>query len=139
MKFAKKLSTLLLFTAGLAVVAHAQGTQATFRLAHDTHIGTGMLPAGEYTVTLAVDGTTKAFIMPVAGHGASGMIALPTTTTDRGACSQSSLTMKRVGSEWSVTSICFAGSQIAVYFPLAPAKSELATAGPVPVLSEAAR
>jgi hypothetical protein len=130
MKFAKKVSFLLTIAAALTYSANALDAQAKFTLAHDAYVGSQVLPAGEYIVTMSEEGTTKAFITPVERSGVS-MIALPVTTDDYATCKQSSLTMQVVGAAWSVSSICFAEPQVALHFPVIEVKTTAAAAPPV--------
>ena len=138
MKFAKKMSLMLSLAAAMAVSAHAQDGQAKFTLPHDAHIGAGVLPAGEYTVTLSLEGITRAIIVP-ANHKGAAVFALPVSTDDFASCKQASVSMQRDGAEWNVRSICFAGPQIALYFAAPTAKATMASAAPAPVAITEAR
>lgn len=122
MKFAKKMSFLLTIAAALTCSANALDAQAKFTLAHDTYVGSQVLPAGEYIVTMSGDGNTKAFITPVDRAGVS-LIALPVNTDDYATCKKSSLTMQVVGAAWSVSSICFAEPRVALHFAVNDAKT----------------
>ena len=125
MKFAKKMS-LVLILATAAFTAHAVDAQAKFKLTHAAHIGTGILPAGEYLVTMYAEGATKAFITP-ADHSGAAIIALPVGTDGYTGCEKSSLIMQVTGSVWNVRSVCFAGSHTTLYFPV-PVEKATATA-----------
>jgi hypothetical protein len=138
MKFAKKLSLSLSLAAAMAVSAHAQDAQAKFTLPHQAHLGEAVLPAGEYTVTLSMEGVTKAIIVPGSRTGA-GMIALPVNTDEYASCKGTSVSMQRDGSEWKVTSICFAEAQTALYFAAPAEKAAVASATPAPVAIAGAR
>jgi hypothetical protein len=131
MTFAKKMSLMLSLTAAMTLSAHAQDAQAKFKLPHDARLGEATLPAGEYTVTLSLEGNTKAYIVP-AGKGAA-MIVLPVSTDEYASCTASSVSMHRSGTAWSVSSICFAEPQIALHFATPGAKEALASAAPAPV------
>lgn len=122
MTFAKKMSLMLSLTAAFALSAHAQDAQAKFKLPHDAQLGEKVLPAGEYTVTLSLEGNAKAYISPT-GKG-SAMIVLPVSTDEYASCTASSVSMHRSGTAWSVSSICFAEPQIALHFA-APADKEM--------------
>jgi len=132
MKFTKKLSLLLSLTAALALSAHAQDAKAKFTLPHDAQIGETVLTAGQYTVTLSLDGITKAMITPVDRDG-QAMFALPMSTDSSANCKATSLSMQRDGADWNVRSICFADAQIALYFAAPGVKTALASAAPAPV------
>ena len=133
MKFAnvKKMSLVLSLGAALALSAHAQDAQAKFKLPHDARLGQTVLPAGEYTVTLSMVGSTRAYIVPE-GKG-SAMFVLPVSTDEYASCSSSSVSMHRSGSAWSVRSICFAEPGIALYFAMPAEKDALASVAPAPV------
>lgn len=126
MKFAKKMSLVLILAAAAASAAHAVDAHAKFKLSHPAHIGAGVLPAGEYMVAMSADGTTKAFITPADRSGAA-VIALPVTTDGYAVCTESSLIMQVSGSSWNVRSVCFADLHTALYFPL-PAGTSTMTA-----------
>ncbi len=132
MKFAKKLSLLFSLGAAMALSAHAQDAQAKFTLPHNAHLGSAVLPAGRYTVTVSFEGITKAFIVP-ADHKGAAMIALPVSTDDYASCKETSVSVQRDGADWAVRSICFAGSNVALYFPAPAEKTALASAAPAPV------
>jgi len=132
MKFAKKMSLLLSLAATMTLSAHAQDAQAKFALPYDARVGEAVLPAGEYTVTLSLDGITKAIIAPVDRKGAA-MFALPVSTDSYASCKTTSVSMQREGAEWSVLSICFAEPQIALYFSAPMEKASVASAAPAPV------
>src|SRR5271170_978775 len=129
MKFAnvKKMSLLLSLAAALSLSAHAQDAQAKFTLPYDARIGEAMLPAGEYTVTLSLDGITKAIITPE-NHAGAAMFALPVSTDSYASCKTTSVSMQREGAEWNVLSICFAEPQIALYFSAPVEKASMASA-----------
>ena len=131
MKLAKKLSLMLSLTAAMTLSAHAQDAQAKFKLPHDARLGNAVLPAGEYTMRLSLEGNAKAYIVP-AGKG-STMIVLPVSTDEYASCSASSVSMQRSGAAWNVRSICFAEPQIALFFAMPAEKEALATAAPAPV------
>lgn len=128
MKFAnlKRSSLVLTLTVAALGTAYAADAQAKFKLNHAARIGTGVLPAGEYMVTMAAEGTTKAFITPADRSGAT-VIVLPVTTDGYASCKQSSLTMQVAGPNWNVRSVCFADFHTALYFPV-PAEKATATA-----------
>jgi len=132
MKFtnAKKMSLMLSLCAAMALSAHAQDAQAKFKLPYDARLGEKVLPAGEYKVTLSLEGNTKAYIVPE-GKGAS-MIVLPVSTDEYASCSESSVSMQRSGKAWSVSSICFAEPQIALYFAKPAEKETVASVAPPP-------
>lgn len=117
MKFAKKLSLLVSLAAAAACSANAVDARAKFTLPHETRVGAGVLPAGEYTVTMSVDGTTKAFIAP-ADRGGVSLIVLPMVTDSHATCAESSLSLERFGSVWNLRSVCFAEPQMSLYFPV---------------------
>ena len=126
MKFAKKMSLVLTLALAALGTAHAADAQAKFKLPHAARIGSGVLPAGEYMVTMASDGTTKAFITPVDRSGAT-LIVLPVSTDGYAACNESSLTMQVQGSSWNLRSVCFADFHTALYFPV-PAEKAIVSA-----------
>ena len=131
MKFTKKMSLMLSLGAAMALSAHAQDAHAKFKLPHDARLGNAVLPAGEYTMRLSMEGNVKAYIVPE-GKG-STMIVLPVSTDEYASCSASSVSMQHTGSAWSVRSVCFADSQIALYFAMPAEKEALAKAAPAPV------
>ena len=124
MKFAKKLSLLTLLATAALGTSHAIDAQAKFSLPQAAHVGSGVLPAGDYMVTMSVDGTAKAIITPV-GHPGASVIALPMMTDSHASCEESSLKMQRVGTEWSVRSVCFAPLQMSLYFAVPSAGASL--------------
>ena len=132
MKFAnaKKMSLILSLASAMALSANAQDAQAKFNLPHDARLGEKVLPAGEYKVTLSLEGNTKAYIVPE-GKG-SAMIVLPVSTDEYASCTESSVSMQRSGTAWSVSSICFAEPQIAIYFAKPAEKETVASAAPAP-------
>ena len=132
MKFAKKMSLLFSLAAAVTLSAYAQDAQAKFTLPYDAHIGAGVLPAGEYLVTLSLEGIAKAVIVPE-DHAGAAVIALPVSTDDYASCKESSVSMQREGSEWSVRSICFAEPQIALYFSAPVEKAAMASTAVAPV------
>lgn len=125
MKFGKLMKSSLVLAA-LAVAslatAYAVDAQARFTLQHPAQIGASVLPAGEYTVKMSADGATIAYIVP-AGRSGTAVVALPVSTDSFATCKSSSLTMQRLGSAWSISSVCFADMQTALYFPAPSAKS----------------
>ena len=131
MKFAKRMSLMLSLGAAMALSAHAQDAQAKFKLPYAARVGESTLPAGEYTVTLSLEGNTKAYIVP-ADHSGGALIVLPVSTDEYASCTASSVSMKRDGTAWSVRSICFAEPQIALYFPAAADKTAVASVAPAP-------
>ena len=131
MNLAKKLSLLLSLAAAMTLSAHAQDAKAKFTLAHNAHVGTAMLPAGQYTMTLSFDGFTKAIIAPVDRKG-TGMIVLPVSTDSYAACSATTVSMQRDGATWNLRSVCFADQQLALYFAAPAEKTALASATPTP-------
>jgi hypothetical protein len=131
MTFAKKLSLMLSLTAAMTLSAQAQDAKVKFTLPHAAQIGTAILPAGQYTIALSMNGSTTAMIVP-ADHKGSAIFALPVSTDIYADCEASSVSMKREGADWSVRSICFADQQIAVYFPAPAAKTAVASIAPEP-------
>ncbi len=132
MKFTKKLSLLLSLAAAMALSVHAQDARAKFTLPHDAHIGAAVLPAGQYTVTVYFEGITKAFIVPE-NRASATMIVLPVATDTYASCKATSVNMQLDGADWNVRSICFAGRNVALYFPAPAEKTALASAAPAPV------
>jgi hypothetical protein len=132
MKFAKKMSLLLSLAATMTLSAHAQDGQAKFTLPYDARLGEAVLPAGEYTITLSLDGITKVMIAPVDRKG-SATIALPMTTDSYASCKTTSVSMHREGADWSVVSVCFAEPQITLQFSAPAEKTNVASAAPAPV------
>ena len=90
-----------------------------------------LLPAGQYTIALSMNGSTTAMIMP-ADHKGAAIFALPVSTDVYADCAASSVSMKRDGADWSVRSICFAEPQVALYFPAPAAKTAVASIAPAP-------
>ena len=132
MTFTKKLSLMLSLTAAMTLSALAQDAKVKFTLPHAAQIGEAILPAGQYTIALSVNGSTTAIIAPADRKG-SAIFALPVSTDVYASCAASSVSMKRDGVEWSVRSICFADRQVAVYFPAPAAKTAVASAASAPV------
>lgn len=126
MKFAKKLSLLTVLATAALGTSYAVDAQARFTLPQAAHVGESVLPAGEYIFRMSVDGTSKAFITPVDRSGAT-LIALPVSTDNHAACDASALKMQRIGTEWSLSSVCFAPLQMSLYFS-APAPKPSAAA-----------
>jgi hypothetical protein len=132
MTFTKKLTLMLFLTAAMAFSAHAQDAKVKFTLPHATQIGEAILPAGQYTIALSMNGSTTAMIVP-ADHKGPAIFALPVSTDVYADCAESSVSMKREGADWSVRSVCFAEPQVALYFPAPAAKTAVASIAPVPV------
>jgi hypothetical protein len=124
MKLAKKLSLLTILATAALGTSYAVDAQARFSLPQAAHVGSSVLPAGDYMVTMSVDGSAKAIIIPV-GHSGESVIALPTVIDAYASCAESSLQMERTGSEWSVRSVCFAPLQVSMYFAAPSTKSAL--------------
>jgi hypothetical protein len=122
MKLAKKLSLLTILATAALGTSYAADAQAKFTLQHPAQIGASVLPAGQYMVKMSADGATTAYIVPADRSGAA-VIALPVNTDSFAVCKSSSLTMHRLGSVWSISSVCFADMQTALYFPLPSEKS----------------
>ena len=135
MKFVnvKKMSLMFSLTAALALSAHAQDAQSKFKLPYDAHVGEAVLPAGEYVATLSLEGSARAYIVP-ADHAGAAIIVLPVSTDEYANCAESSVSMQREGSAWSVRSICFAEPQIALYFPATAEKAAVASVAPAPAV-----
>jgi len=131
MRFTKTLLSLALLAATMTLIANAQDAKAKFTLPHDTFLGETILPAGQYTVTLALDGLAKAMVVSETGTTRS-MFVLPVSTDAYAACEKSTVTIARSAGQWNVQSICFAGSQVAVYFPAPAEKTAIAKAAPAP-------
>ena len=131
MTFAKKLSLMLSLTAAMTLSAHAQDAKLKFTLPHAAQIGETILPAGQYTMALSMNGSTTARIVPV-DHKGAAIFALPISTDIYADCDASSVSMKRDGVDWSVRSVCFADRQVAVYFPAPAAKTAVASIAPAP-------
>jgi hypothetical protein len=138
MTFAKKMSLLLSLSAAMSLSALAQDAQAKFTLPYDAHIGEAALPAGEYTVTLSLDGITKAMIAPIDRKG-SAMFALPVSTDSYASCKTTSVSMQREGDDWNVLSICFAEPQVALFFSAPAERAAVTSAAPAPVAIAGAR
>ena len=133
MKFAKKLSLALSLAAAIACSAQAQDAKLKVMLPHDVQIGEALLPAGQYTIALTMNGVATATIAP-ADHKGSSVFVLPISTDEYATCKQSSVSMQREGADWSVRSICFAEPQIALSFAAPAAKVAVATAAPAPTV-----
>ena len=131
MNFAKKMSLMLSLTAALALSAHAQDARAKFNIPYDVRLGETVLPAGAYTANLSLEGSAKLFIVPEGRRGTSAIV-LPVTTEGATACTVSSLSLQREGSQWNVTSMCFAEPQIALTFALPAEKEAVAIARTAP-------
>ena len=132
MTFTKKLILMLSLTAAMTLSATAQDARVKFTLPHAAQIGEAILPAGQYTMALSMNGSTTAVITP-ADHKGTAIFALPISTDVYASCTASSVSMKREGADWSVHSICFAEPQVALYFPAPAAKTAVASAAPAPV------
>lgn len=132
MTFTKKLSLMLSLTAAMTLSAHAQDAKLKFTLPHAAQIGETILPAGQYTIALSMNGSTTARITP-ADHKGTAIFALPVSTDVYANCAASSVSMKRDGVDWSVRSICFAEPQITLYFSAPAAKTAVAAIAPAPV------
>ena len=133
MTFAKKMSLMLSLTAAMTLSAKAQDAKLKFTLPHAAQIGEAVLPAGEYTIALSMNGSTTAVIAP-ADHKGAAIFALPMSTDIYADCEASSVSMKRDGVDWSVRSVCFAEPQVALYFPAPAAKTAVASVAPAPAV-----
>lgn len=129
MNFARKICLLLSLATILSLSAGAQETSATFVLPQDAYVAHGVLPAGRYTVSLSLEGVTKMFITSADGKGVAA-IALPVSTDSYAACNGTSLSLQREGGDWSLRSVCFAQSQVALYFAPRGQKTAVASASP---------
>ena len=138
MRITKTLLSLALLAATMTCIANAQDAKAKFTLPHDALIGDTMLLAGQYTVTASRDGLTKAMIVSETGATRS-MFILPVSTDVYAACEKSTVTIARSAGQWNVQSICFAGTQVALYFPAPSEKTALAKAAPAPMSPTGAR
>lgn len=125
MKLAKKLSLLTILATAALGTSYAADAQAKFTLPKAAQVGESVLPAGDYIFTMSVDGTSKAFITPI-GHSGETVIALPVSTDNYASCEASVLKMQRVGTEWSLRSVCFAPLQMSFYFAAPSARSSVA-------------
>ncbi len=133
MTFAKKLSLMLSLTAAMTLSAQAQDAKVKFTLPRAAQIGEAVLPAGQYTIALSMNGITTATIAPADRNG-SAIFALPVSTDVYANCAESSVSMKREGVDWSVRSVCFAEPQVALYFPAPAAKTAVANVTPAPAV-----
>jgi len=127
MTFAKKLLFLTLLTAAASLSAAAQEQVIKFKLAHATHLGSAVLPAGDYRMVLYSDAHIMTVVTAEGPRGAS-VIAVPTTYETGRSCGTASLTLTPNGNELDLTSVCFGGDQMSLYFsPSRIRKTEAAT------------
>jgi hypothetical protein len=131
MTFTKKLTLMLSLTAAMTFSAQAQDAKVKFTLPHAAQIGEAVLPAGQYTFALSMNGITTATITPADRKGAA-IFALPVSTDVYANCAGSSVSMKRDGVDWSVRSVCFAEPQVALYFAQPADKETVASIAPTP-------
>jgi hypothetical protein len=113
------------------LAAHAQDAQVKFTLTHAVHVGSGVLPAGRYIMSVTSDGSTRAIITPVDRKGVA-VIALPVSTDSYAACRTTSVSMLQDGASWTLRSACFADAGLALYFPALTGKTALASAASEP-------
>lgn len=101
---------LLLLASGLAV---AEEKTVNFKLSHDAYFGAAKLTAGAYRLKL-MDGSTNVALLRSEASGHS--MFQPVISRDYGACSKSLVTLRPSGGEWSLASVCFAGTGITLNF-----------------------
>jgi hypothetical protein len=125
MTFAKKTFFAGLLVAAASLSAAAQDRVIKFKLAQETHVGSAVLPAGDYRMAVYTDSRIITVLSHEDSRGSS-VIAVPIAYDS--ACSKSSVTLKRDGDQLNLTSVCFGDEQMALYFPSARSrKTQAAT------------
>ena len=115
MIFAKKMIFFTLLTVAASLTAAAQDRVLKFKLAQVAHIGSAVLPAGDYRMTLYSDTRIMTVVSPEDRRGAA-VIALPISYETSNSCSKASVTLTPNGKELDLTSVCFGSNEIALHF-----------------------
>lgn len=128
MTFAKKLTFMLLLVAGFTFSAQAQDALAKFTLAQSAYWGKTLLQPGEFMISVDLNGITKATVTSLDGKRVAFM-AVPVTTA-YGSCRETALSLVPDAGEYSVRSVCFAGSNVLLSFASERSKTSLAALVP---------
>jgi hypothetical protein len=107
----------------------AQTAQAKFTLTQETQFGKTSLPPGEYLLDVVNVATPTVLISPLSGRRAT-FFATPSIVSSDANCNSTTLSLKRHGSAWQVTSVCFSGMGMKLYFPPESTVATLSAASP---------
>ncbi len=106
-------SLLLILVSGFAT---AEDKTVSFKLSHDAYIGSTRLSAGPYRLS-QLGGSNIALIQSESGDRA---LFQPATSREYATCDKDLVTLRPVGADWSVSSVCFAMSGVTLNFPATP-------------------
>jgi hypothetical protein len=126
MKSAKHIVLSLLLLGAVSLPVAAQDAYGKFTVSHETHWGTAVLPAGNYTVSL-ISGPVP-YVTVSSDPNKSVSVMAVAQYVDTANCKASSLVLQQSGGGWDVRSLCFASSST-VYFNV-PQKPSRSVAGP---------
>ena len=129
MTAAKKLCLALLVLLAATFTANAQDARAKFTLTHEARWEKTTLPAGTYMISVDSGAVPKAIVTSEDGNRVS-IIAVPTVADYSGSCKTSSVNLVREDAAWSVRSVCFNETGLALYFDTEGSKTTLAKLSP---------
>ena len=115
MKLTKHSLFLLLAFATASLPAAAQDAYGKFTVAHETHWGSAVLPAGTYTVSLR-SGPVPFVIVSSDPRNSFSIMAVA-QYLDTAQCRTSSIELEQNANQWDVRSLCFASSLTAYFNP----------------------
>jgi len=127
MKLTKLIAYSLLLLGAVSLPAAAQQPAGKFTVAHETHWGTAVLPAGSYSVSLQT-GTIPYVVITSDTHNPVSIMAVA-QYLETAQCKGSSLELEQNEGAWNVRSLCFESS-VAVYFGPSERLNHGRTAGP---------
>jgi hypothetical protein len=123
MTFAKKMTLVFGFVATSFLASSAQEITARFTLEHPTSFGGKILSAGTYRLQTVNRGKLLAVITSMNGTN-DGLMTVPKSLDYTSGCAKSSLRTALQSGEWSATSVCFAESELTLYFDDQPKRQQ---------------
>lgn len=117
MTFVKRMMITLLLGLASTLTLAAQDRSITFTLAQDTYWGPAYLQAGSYRAAFLSGAVTKAVITSEK-RAHWGAIVVPIARGYNNVCKATALTLTSDNGRYAVTSVCFADTETAYYFPV---------------------
>ena len=127
MRFAKNF-LVVLFALACSLPAAAQAKAGTFTLAHETKWNNVVIPAGEYTISVYSDSHLISSIRDESGK--RSIFVVPVAHDYGTRCTNSTVSLEKVGAGWTARSVCFAETGLTLYFAVPSQAGEMvASAG----------
>ena len=123
MNFAKKTLFFALLLTLASLAASAQERVVTFTLNQDAYFGTALLSPGSYSLKLLSETTPKAIVVSLGAKPKAAIVAV--TARDYSSCATTTITLTPTNDRLSMSSICFANSEMAYRFPVSTRPAQL--------------